>query len=529
MTVSASIPAAVISMAIMQIIFRRNSIKENNIVQTIASSGEALAAGVIFTIPAFLILNYDVSYFYIFSTSCIGGILGVLAFIPFRKKFIEEEHKSLPYPEGRACAEVLISPSRSFEVVYIIIGFFIGFFIRILTNIFSVLKSSLSFIISKFSIFSIDLSPSLIGAGYILGIRISSYIFIGGILGWFVLIPLISFLTNKYNFEEIWHSYIRYIGAGGVLVGGIISFIKNLRAFESFLNFKTSKDDISFNFVIIGIAFLIIISYFLYNFNIFGIVLAFIFAIIFTAISGRIVGIVGSSSNPISGMTIATLLIVSIIIKKLGFVGYEGIFISLTIGAIVCIAAAMSGDTSQDLKTGYLVGAKPINQQISLIIGVLASSVIIGYVLIILNKAYIIGSKELSAPQATLMSIILKSSFEGNLPWMLLIIGGIISIVFEIVGINSLAVSVGLYLPFGLSSSIFLGGLISKIINRSYGIIYSSGIIAGDSLGGIISAIFIIFGLKFFIFQFNEIFSFIIVLLMIILPLYFKLTPKTKI
>jgi len=526
MTVSASIPAAVISMAIMQIILRRNSIKENNIVQTIASAGEALAAGVIFTIPAFLILNYDVHYFYIFATSCIGGILGVLAFIPFRKKFIEEDYKLLPYPEGRACAEVLISPSRGFEFIYIILGFFIGFFIRILTNIFSILKSSFSIIIDKFSAFSVDLSPSLIGAGYILGIRISSYIFIGGVLGWFVLIPLISFLINKYNFEEIWHSYIRYIGAGGVLVGGIISFIKNLRAFESFINFKTSKDDIPLHFVIISIASLIIISYFLYHFNLIGIILAFVFGIIFTAISGRIVGIVGSSSNPISGMTIATLLIVSIIIKKLGFVGYEGIFISLTIGAIVCIAAAMSGDTSQDLKTGYLVGAKPINQQVSLIIGVLVSSIIIGYVLIILNKAYIIGSKELPAPQATLMSIILKSSFEGNLPWILLLIGGVISIIFEIIGINSLAVSVGLYLPLGLSSSIFLGGLISKILNRSYGVIYSSGVIAGDSLGGIISAIFIIFSLKFFIFQFNELFSFLIILLMFISFLLFKLNFK---
>jgi putative OPT family oligopeptide transporter len=526
MTVSASIPAAVISMAIMQIILRRNSIKENNIAQTIASAGEALAAGVIFTIPAFLILNYDVHYFYIFATSCIGGILGVLAFIPFRKKFIEEDHKLLPYPEGRACAEVLISPSRGFEFIYIILGFFIGFFIRILTNIFSILKSSFSIIIDKFSAFSMDLSLSLIGAGYILGIRISSYIFIGGVLGWFVLIPLISFLINIYNFEEIWHSYIRYIGAGGVLVGGIISFIKNLRAFESFINFKTSKDDIPLHFVIISIAFLIVISYFLYHFNLIGIILAFVFGIIFTAISGRIVGIVGSSSNPISGMTIATLLIVSIIIKKLGFVGYEGIFISLTIGAIVCIAAAMSGDISQDLKTGYLVGAKPINQQVSQIIGVLFSSIIIGYVLIILNKAYIIGSKELPAPQATLMSIILKSSFEGNLPWILLLIGGVISIIFEIIGINSLAVSVGLYLPLGLSSSIFLGGLISKILNRSYGVIYSSGVIAGDSLGGIISAIFIIFSLKFFIFQFNELFSFLIILLMFISFLLFKLNFK---
>jgi putative OPT family oligopeptide transporter len=524
MTVSASIPAAVISMAIMQIILRRNSIKENNIVQTIASAGESLAAGVIFTIPAFLLLNYNVDYLYIFIVACVGGILGVLAFIPFRKRFIEEEDKVLPYPEGRACAEVLLSPSRGKDVIYIIVGFVYGFLTRILINVFSFLKSSFSFIIDKFSQFSIELSPALIGAGYILGLKISSYIFTGGILAWFVLIPLISYLTSNYDFYNVWNNYIRYIGAGGVLVGGVISFAKNYKAFETFLKFRISKDDLPLFFILPTFLLLILVLYITFKFNILGIILAFIFAIIFTGISGRIVGIVGSSSNPISGMTIATLLIVSIIIKNVGYTGFEGIFIAITIGAIVCISAAIAGDISQDLKTGFLVNSRPINQEIAQIIGVLASSIVIGYILILLNKAYVIGSKELSAPQATLMSIILKSSFEGNLPWILLLIGGVIAIIFELININALAVAVGLYLPLDLSTSIFVGGLFSKIFHRNYGVIYSSGVIAGDSLGGIISAIFIVMGLKFFIFGLNELFSLIFVLFgfVILLILNFK-------
>ncbi|MEO0202421.1 MAG: oligopeptide transporter, OPT family [candidate division WOR-3 bacterium] len=513
MTVSASIPASVVSMAIMQIILRRNSIRENNIVQTIASAGESLAAGVIFTIPAFLLLNYKVDYIYIFTIACIGGIIGVLAFIPFRRKFIEEEDKLLLYPEGRACAEVLLSPSKGKDVIYIIIGFLYGIIVRILINVFSLLKSSFSFTIGKFSQFSVELSPALIGVGYILGLKISSYIFTGGVLAWFVLIPLISYLTNNYDFYNIWNSYIRYIGAGGVLVGGIISFVRNYRAFEAFLRFKVSKNDLQAYLIIPTFVVLILILYITFKFNIIGIILTVIFAIIFTGISGRIVGIVGSSSNPISGMTIATLLIVSIIIKSLGYTGFDGIFISLTIGAIVCISAAIAGDISQDLKTGYLVNAKPKNQQIAQIIGVLISSIVIGYVLILLDKAYSIGSKELSAPQATLMSIILRSSFEDNLPWILLVIGGVIAILFEIININALAVSVGLYLPLDLSASIFLGGLFSKLFYRNYGMIYSSGVIAGDSLGGIISAVFIVLGIKFFFFGLSEILSLIVVIL----------------
>ncbi len=522
MTVSASIPAAVVSMAIMQLILRRNSIKENNIVQTIASAGEALAAGVIFTIPAFILLNYDVDYLYIFIVACIGGILGVLAFIPFRKRFIEDEDKVLPYPEGKACAEVLLSPSRKGYVTYIIIGFIYGFLVRILINVFSILKSGFSFIIEKFSQFSMELSPALIGAGYILGIRISSYIFIGGILSWFVLIPLISYLTNDYEFGKVWNSYIRYIGAGGVLVGGIISFARNYKAFEVFLKFKTDKEDLPFPFIIFGTIVLISSLYLFFKFNILGILLAFIFAIIFTGVSGRIVGMVGSSSNPVSGMTIATLLIVSIIIKSLGFSGYEGVFIALTIGAIVCISAAMAGDTSQDLKTGYLVKARAINQQIGLIIGVLSSSIVIGYILILLNKAYGIGSKELPAPQATLMSIILKASFEGNLPIILLVVGGIISIIFDMININSLVVEVGLYLPLDLSTSIFLGGLLSTLFSRNYGLIYSSGVIAGDSLAGIISAIFIVLGFKLNLFNLNEFLSLVLVLIGFVLIFFIK-------
>ncbi len=528
MTVSASIPAAVVSMGIMRLLFRRQSVRENNIVQTITSAGESLAAGVIFTVPALILLGMEPSILYITTLALVGGILGVLAFIPFRKRFIEDEEEELVYPEGRACAQVLQAPDRKGDLPFILAGLVIGAVVRLFVNVITLLRGVVGYMVSGFSYLALDLSPALLGVGYILGQRISSYILAGGLLSWIALIPLISYLTgmplsSESDAFDIWNKYIRYSGAGAVLVGGIISFLKNIKAFEAFITLKTGKDDLPFWFVALGLIALIVFMAVspMFHFGIIGTVLTVLFAIIFVGVSGRIVGIVGSSSNPISGMTIATLVIVAFIIKKMGLSGQEGMIAALTTGAVVCIAAAIAGDTSQDLKTGYLVGAKPSNQQIAELIGVLVSALVIGWVLLLLHQAYTIGSKDLPAPQATLMALILKGSFGGGLPWMLIAAGGSIAIIFELLGINALAVAVGLYLPLELSTTIFAGALFRRFLPHPSGTVYASGIIAGDALMGIIAALLIVGGFRLSIHPLPDVIALTIVIVAFALPLYF--------
>ncbi len=526
MTVSASIPAAVVSMGIMRILLRRQSIRENNIVQTMTSAGEALAAGVIFTVPALFILGYSVEVMYILTVALVGGILGVLAFIPFRKRFIEED-KELVYPEGRACADVLRAPESKGNLWAVVLGFVVGALVRFSINTLGVIKGSFGFLLGKFSYIALDNSPALLGVGYILGRRISSYILVGGAMSWLVILPLISNfkgieIASHEQAFSIWNEYIRYIGAGAVLVGGILSFLKNIKAFKALLALRTSKQDLPMKFVLSGIAIIallmLIIPYF--RLHPLAIVLTLAFAFVFTAVSGRIVGIVGSSSNPISGMTIATLVVVSLILSSMGFTGKEGIITALTIGAVVCISAAIAGDTSQDLKTGFLVGASPRNQQVAQLLGVLVSALVIGWIVVLLNEAYGFGSKELPAPQAVLMSMILSGSFEGELPWHLLAIGGVIAVLFELLSINALAVAVGLYLPLELSTSIFVGSLLREILKNPSGIVYASGVIAGDALLGVVSALFVVLGVEMYVgISLPAFWSFVLVLFVFALPM----------
>ncbi len=526
MTVSASIPAAVVSMGIMRLLLKRQSVRENNIVQTITSAGESLAAGVIFTVPALILLEFDVSILYITTIALVGGLLGVLAFIPFRKRFIEEEERELIYPEGRACAEVLQAPDRKGDLPFIFTGLLIGFVVRFFINVVSLLRGVSGVMVKGFTYLAMDLSPALLGVGYILGMRISSYILAGGLLSWIALIPLIGYFTgtpldSEEVAFEIWNAYIRYIGAGAVLVGGIISFLRNIRAFEAFISLRTGKNDLPFWVVMAGLGFLIVFMSLspVFHFGIIGTVITVLFAIVFVGVSGRIVGIVGSSSNPISGMTIATLVIVAFIIRKMGLTGQEGMIAALTTGAVVCIAAAIAGDTSQDLKTGYLVGATPRNQQIAELIGVIASSLVIGWVLILLHQAYGIGSKELPAPQATLMALILKGSFGEGLPWMLIAVGGSIAVIFELLGINALAVAVGLYLPLELSTTIFAGALVRRFFDHPSGTVYASGIIAGDALMGIVAALLIVGGFRVQMPSLGGAVSLLLVMALFIMPL----------
>ncbi len=530
MTISASIPAAVISMALVRIIFKRKSILENNMVQTIASAGESLAAGAIFTLPALFLWGQNPDILTMTLVTFVGGALGVLFMVPLRKYLIVKEHGKLPYPEGVACAGVLVTGEKGgLGAKKLFLGGIISFIYKFFGDGLKLFHTEAEFTIKKYSIIGGDFYPALLGVGFIIGPKISSYTLGGGVLAWLVFIPLISFLGQNVSVPifpsvspikdldawGIWGNYIRYIGAGAVLTGGIISLIKSfpviiqsLKESAKNLNFKSNplekrtEKDLDLKFIISGIIFLIILIAILPQIpvGILGAILIALFGFLFVTVSSRIVGLVGSSSNPVSGMTIATLLITTVILKRAGYSGTSGMVAALIIGAVVCTSAAIAGDTSQDLKTGFLVGATPWKQQVGELLGVIASAMTIGFVLIMLNSAYKFGSKELSAPQATLMKLVIEGIISGNLPWNLVFMGIFTSIMLELLGIPSLPVAIGLYLPIHLSTPIMAGGIVRWIIERKTqdpnslkekienGILFSSGLIAGEGLMGVLLA-----------------------------------------
>ncbi len=507
MTVSASIPAAVVSMAILRGLLRRGTILENNIVQTIASAGESLAAGVIFTIPAVILLGLDASVYFTFVVSLIGGILGVLLMVPLRKHLIEDEHGVLPYPEGTACAEVLKAGEEGGEKAkFVFLGFTAGGIFKFLGSALRLFGMAPGMLIRGYNAYiGIDLSPSLLGVGYILGLRISSLVLAGGLLGWAVLIPLIArfsgvSVVSADDLFSIWSHDVRFIGAGAVLMGGLVSLGKSakyiLKALgQVSLSFGKSRD-LPMAYVLGGLAVVIVAMPLLLGLSFWLSILLVVFAFLFVAVSSRIVGIVGSSSNPVSGMTIAALFAISLLFAAMGMKDTKAMFLTMTFGAVVCIAAAIAGDTSQDLKTGYLVGATPWKQQVAELLGVLFVAMVIGYVLKLLDAAYHIGSRDLSAPQATIMSMVVKGVMSGTVPWVLILSGMAIALVVELLGVDSLPVAVGLYLPVELSTPLFMGGLLSHFLRHDDGTLYASGLVAGDALMGIVIAILVVLGVN---------------------------------
>lgn len=539
MTVSASIPAAVISMGIIRIVLRRDSILESNMVQTIGSAGESLAAGAIFTLPALFLWAAEgimeaPGIFEIFIISICGGILGVMFMVPLRRALIVQEHKTLPYPEGTACAEVLLAGEKGGEGARTVFGG-MGFaaLCKFLVDGLKIIPGKISVNISLLKTeLSTQVYPALIGVGFICGPRISSYMLAGGILGWFVLIPAIVLfgsnsvlypgnetilhLYTKGGASNIWSLYIRYIGAGAVVAGGIISLVKSLPLIlstfrDSIKGLSSSKNtsaertslELNMKFIFSAILAMILFIWLLpvVPVNLLGAVLVILFGFFFATVSSRMVGLVGSSNNPVSGMAIATLLFSTLILKAAGEAGSHGMQAAIAIGSIICIVSCMAGDTSQDLKTGYLLGATPKKQQIGELIGTIAAAIAIGGVLYLLNSAWGFGSTELSAPQATLMKMLVEGVMNGNLPWGLIFIGIFIAIAVEILRIPVLPVAIGLYLPLELSTCIMLGGLIRLFLEKrklseedkkrklNNGILFSSGMIAGEGLVGIFLAI----------------------------------------
>ena len=550
MTVSASIPAAVIAMGVIRVIMKKNSILESNLVQTIGSAGESLAAGAIFTLPTLFLwasegLMDKPNLLEITVIALLGGLLGVFFMIPLRNALIVKEHGTLPYPEGTACAEVLLAGEEggaNASTVFAGMGFAAAF--KFIIDGLKAVPGEVSLRIKGFSgEIGTQIYPAVMSVGYICGPRISSYMFAGGVLSWLVLIPLIVLFggsiimypeatrTIGEMFEAggasaIWSSYIRYIGAGALAAGGIISLIKSLplivRTFGGALKGmassgaiateRTSKD-INMKFVLIAIATLTLAVWLVpaVPVSFLGALIVVVFGFFFATVSSRMVGLVGSSNNPVSGMAIATLLIATLILKFTGSVGAQGMKAAIAIGSIICIVAAISGDTSQDLKTGYILGATPKKQQIGEIIGVCAAALAIGGTLYLLDSAWGFGSQELAAPQATLMKMIVEGVMNAELPWNLVFIGAAIAVVVEIIGIPVLPFAIGIYLPVHLNACIMIGGLVRLFFDKmkcseekknkatENGILFCSGMIAGEGLVGILLAVFAIFGIDKFL------------------------------
>jgi putative OPT family oligopeptide transporter len=546
MTVSASIPAAVLAMGVIRIIMRKNSILESNIVQTIGSAGESLAAGAIFTLPALFLWAAEgkmetPSILEITLIALLGGLLGVLFMVPLRNALIVKEHGVLPYPEGTACAEVLLAGEEGgANASTVFAGMGLAAIFKFIIDGLKLVPSEVSLRVKGFAgEIGTQIYPAVMSVGYICGPRISSYMFAGGLVSWLVLIPAIVLfgadltlypgtapigeIFAKDGASGIWGTYIRYIGAGALAAGGIISLVKSLpliiRTFGDAMkglkgsqnvNMTRTGQDLNFG-VILGSVVLITLAIWLappIPVSLLGAIIVVVFGFFFATVSSRMVGLVGSSNNPVSGMAIATLLISTIILKTTGDGGIHGMQGAIAIGSIICIVAAIAGDTSQDLKTGYLLGATPKKQQIGELIGVLAAALAIGGVLYLLNAAWGFGSEELGAPQAMLMKMIVEGVMENNLPWTLVFIGVFLAVAVEILGIPVLPFAIGVYLPVQLNACIMVGGLIrlgldkkkmkdekkkTAIIND--GILYCSGMIAGEGLIGILLAVLAVFKL----------------------------------
>ena len=553
MTVSASIPAAVIAMGVIRVILRKNSILESNIVQTIGSAGESVAAGAIFTLPAlFLWANEGKmdkpDMLEITTIALLGGLLGVFFMIPLRNALIVKEHNVLPYPEGTACAEVLLAGEEggsNASTVFAGMGFAAAF-----KFIIDGLKAVPGEVALRFRGFAGEIGtqiyPAVMSVGFICGPKISSYMFAGGILSWMVLIPFIVLfgesiimypsvdatigeIYQSSGAAGIWGSYIRYIGAGALAAGGIISLIKSLPliintfrgALKSMKNAGSAsglrtEQDLNIKIVLIVIAVLTLLVWLVpaIPISLIGAVIVVIFGFFFATVSSRMVGLVGSSNNPVSGMAIATLLIATLTLKLTVDNTPQGVASgmesAIAIGSVICIIAAIAGDTSQDLKTGYLLGSTPKKQQIGEVFGVTASALAIGGTLYLLDTAWGFGSEEIAAPQATLMKMIVEGVMGGELPWILIIIGALIAVVVEIVGIPVLPFAIGIYLPVHLNACIMIGGLVRLCFDKmkneekkskatSDGILFCSGMIAGEGLIGIVLAVLAIFGVDKFI------------------------------
>ena len=545
LTISTSIPVAVMTVAAFRLLRTggiHSSILEANLSQTIGSASSSVASGVIFTLPALFLWGFDPTLIQMTMLAMAGGLLGVLFMIPLRRYLIDREHGKLPYPEGTACAEVLVASeiggSRARNVFY---GLGVGALFKTLAGWAKIFPDEVDFHLPwprKASIGS-DMSAALFGVGYILGPRIGTVMVAGGVLSSLVIIPAIAWwgaeralplypetklLISEMSASLIWTRYVRYIGAGAVATAGIITLIRSIPTMiESFkvgmaqLKKRMAEGvdtsdridrDLSLKVVGIGV---LLVSAFLVTFRVYGVfdsvlqrsvatLLVVIFAFFFVTVSSRIVGFVGVTSNPTSGMTIASLLGTSTVFLAMGWTDDVGKVGALTVGCVVAIAASIAGDTSQDLKTGFLIGATPRRQQTGELVGVLTSAAFVCAAVMLLDKAWGFGTEELPAPQATLMKLVIEGVLQRSLPWGLVLIGVGIAIVAEVLRVPSLPFAVGVYLPVSTMVPVFLGGMLRMFVEknasnadevserRERGVLFGSGLVGGEGLLGVAMA-----------------------------------------
>ena len=584
MTVSASIPAAVISMGVIRVLLRRNSILESNMVQTIGSAGESLAAGAIFTMPALFLwaeegLTSKPGIVEITLIALCGGILGVLFMVPLRNALIVKEHATLLYPEGTACADVLLAGEEGgANASTVFSGMGLAAVFKFVVDGLKLLPADVSAAFKSFKgEIGMEVYPALLGVGYIVGPKIASYMFTGSLIGWMVIIPLICLFgpdTWMYPAAEgttiaqlyanggasaIWSTYVKYIGAGAIATGGIISLIKSLPLIvttfrDSMKSMKGSKNtstertaqDLPMQFILLGVIAMVFIIWIVpaIPVTLLGACIIVVFGFFFATVSSRMVGLVGSSNNPVSGMAIATLLIATFAIKSSGKTGIDGMTAAIAVGSVICIIAAIAGDTSQDLKTGYLLGATPKKQQMGEMLGVVVSGLAIGGVLYLLDAAWGYGTAEIPAPQAQLMKMIVEGIMGGNLPWGLVFVGVFLAICLEILRIPVMPFAIGLYLPIYLNATIMIGGIVRGLLDSRKGVdektktaqstdgtLYCAGMIAGEGLVGILLAIFAVVGISVDmsgVVSFGNIGGVVLMIIMILSLLKFSIWRKKK-
>lgn len=553
LTVSASIPVAVMSIAVFTVLRKffsvQSTILENNISQTVGSAGESLAAGVIFTLPALFMWGIEPRLMKLIAITAIGGVLGVLFMIPLRRYLIKGEHGKLPYPEGTACAEVLVAGDVGGAHAHsVFLGLGVGAAYKWLMSGLRAWGTEVGVRVPGIpkAHVSLETSPALLGVGYILGYRIAAIMVGGSLISWLVLIPMIAHFGEGFTIplfpetdlpiremsaDELWNRYIRYVGAGAVAFGGIITLIRAIpTVVESFSlavreiagglsrqleqRIRTDSDIRLSHVVLAALAIVLILALVPHilgeveslAIRLMAAVLIVIFAFFFVTVSSRIVGLIGSTSNPISGMTIATLLGTSFVFFLAGWTDMVGMVSALSVGAVVCMAAAVAGDTSQDLKTGFLVGATPHKQQLGELVGVVAATAFICISLVVLHTSYGFGSEELPAPQATLMRLVVEGVLAQNIPWGLVFIGMAIAAIMELFAIPSLPLAVGIYLPISTMTPIFVGGLVRRFIERQsagdkevlrerkeQGVLFGSGLVGGEGLMGVLIAFYVFF------------------------------------
>ena len=548
LTIGTAIPLAVISVALFRAlkpILGPTTILEWNIAQTTGSASSSLASGIIFTIPALFLWGFDPTLLQIATLAGLGGILGVLFMIPLRRFLIVKEHDNLPYPEGTAAAQVLIaSDAGGTRAKNIFLGLGVGAIYKTIIGFFHIWPDRLNLkipVMRKAEI-GLEAGPALLGVGYILGYRIAAIMVAGGLISWLGVIPLIAHFgehlgipvfpeTSKTILEmtpyEIWDRYIRYVGAGAVACAGIITVIKSFptmvaslrvglqelrgRSAAALATRARTDRDLPIIVTLLG-AILIALAVILIP-NVVGVgasiiiramaaVCITVFAFMFVTVSSRIVGLVGVSSNPTSGMTIVTLIGTALIFYAIGWTDAMGKAAALTVGTVVCVAASIAGDISQDLKAGYLIGATPRKQQTSELIGVASSAFFIAGAVWLLGQAFTFGSIDLPAPQAMLMKTVIEGVLSGDLPWSLVLTGAAFAGMAELLGVPSLPFAVGIYLPLSTMTPVFVGGVLRKVAEKSckseeeitkrkdQGILLGSGLIAGEGLVGVLIAFY---------------------------------------